>query len=328
MPVLADSARSPVERIESTTRDVARAQEMLRDTYGGHRVRLRGSTENFSYSQVTAVAAPLAVDEVRHTMRMAVTADPIDYLISVMVDGGRLSVVAGGDEARLAAGGVMLAPCGVPLSVDWEDLVTRLVRIPVSEVARVAEARWGVDAASFRFEGMTPVSPEMGQYWRDTVTYLHRAFEEPYQAVASPLLRAALVEFTAAAQLAVFPNTATSASYVQGPGRVAPAALRRAVAFVDAHAAEPITLTQMAEAAGVTGRALQHAFMRHYDTTPTGYLRRVRLERAHLELQAADPTAGATVAETARRWGWANPAHFAAAYRRLYGQLPSHTLRI
>jgi transcriptional regulator GlxA family with amidase domain len=114
---------------------------------------------------------------------------------------------------------------------------------------------------------------------------------------------------------------------MRGPGQVAPSALRRAVAFIDAHATEPVTLTQMAEAAGVTGRALQLAFLRHYDTTPTGYLRRVRLERAHRELRDADPSDGTTVAAIARRWGWANPSHFTVAYREAFGQYPRHTLR-
>lgn len=327
MTVLADSTTSPVERIGFTTGDVEQAHEMLRDTYGRYQVRLHGGTEGFAYSQHTAVAGPLAVDEVRHTMQVAVTADPLEYLGSAVVVHGRVSVRAGREEASLTADGAILYRCGTPLSVDWDDLAVRLVRLPVHEVARVAEARWGVDAASFRFEGMTPVSAEMGQYWRETVGYVHRAFEGPHPAVVSPLLRAALVEFTAAAQLAVFPNTATSAGYVRGPGMVPPAALRRAVAFIDAHADEPVSLAQMARAAGVTGRALQHGFMRHYNTTPTGYLRRVRLQRAHHELEAADPTDGTTVAATARRWGWANPAHFAAAYRQVYGELPSHTLR-
>ena len=130
-----------------------------------------------------------------------------------------------------------------------------------------------------------------------------------------------------AALLAVFPNTASSASHLREPGPVAPSAQRRAVAFVEAHADEPVTLTQMAEAAGVTGRALQMAFMRHYDTTPTGYLRRVRLERAYRELKDADPADGITVAAIAHRWGWANPSHFATAYRQTYGEFPRHTLR-
>jgi AraC-like DNA-binding protein len=34
-----------------------------------------------------------------------------------------------------------------------------------------------------------------------------------------------------------------------------------------------------------------------------------------------------TVTATARKWGWANAAHFAAAYRRQFGQLPGQTLR-
>jgi AraC-like DNA-binding protein len=57
------------------------------------------------------------------------------------------------------------------------------------------------------------------------------------------------------------------------------------------------------------------------------YLRRVRLGCAHQELKAADPTMGGTVTAIARRWGWASPAQFAAAYRRAYGQTPGRTLR-
>ena len=87
-------------------------------------------------------------------------------------------------------------------------------------------------------------------------------------------------------------------------------------------------MPEVAAAAGVTPSAPQYAFRGHYDTTPTGYLRRVRLgKRAHRQLQAADPATGATVGEIARRWGWASPANFAAAYRKHFGVLPSHTLR-
>jgi transcriptional regulator GlxA family with amidase domain len=72
---------------------------------------------------------------------------------------------------------------------------------------------------------------------------------------------------------------------------------------------------------------LQHAFARHRDNTPTGYLRRVRLERAHRELQAADPADGTTVGSVAARWGFTSPGRFATQYRDIYRVLPSHTLR-
>lgn len=77
----------------------------------------------------------------------------------------------------------------------------------------------------------------------------------------------------------------------------------------------------------MSGRALQYAFRRYYGTTPTGYLRQVRLERARDELAASSPAGGVTVAAVARKWGWANPAHFATAYGRQHGQSPGQTLR-
>ena len=82
-----------------------------------------------------------------------------------------------------------------------------------------------------------------------------------------------------------------------------------------------------ARAAGVGPRALQLAFARHLGLSPMAYVRRVRLECAHRELQAADPTSGDTVAAIAARWGFAKPDRFAAAYRAAYGVAPIHTLR-
>ncbi|MFI5833378.1 helix-turn-helix transcriptional regulator [Micromonospora sp. NPDC051300] len=125
----------------------------------------------------------------------------------------------------------------------------------------------------------------------------------------------------------MFPNTTMTAGYLPQPSRVAPAVVRRARAYLDEHAAEPVTVAQVAAACGVGARALQAAFQRHVGQSPLTYLRQVRLARAHRDLTAADPAEGATVAATARRWGWANPGRFAAAYREEYGRQPSETLR-
>lgn len=57
-----------------------------------------------------------------------------------------------------------------------------------------------------------------------------------------------------------------------------------------------------------------------------GYLRQGRLDAAHRELLAADPTRGATVTTIAARWGFPYPSRFAATYRRTYGQHPHTTL--
>jgi transcriptional regulator GlxA family with amidase domain len=194
-------------------------------------------------------------------------------------------------------------------------------------VAETAAAQSGIAAGDLRFEAMTPVSPAMTRYWRATVGVVNRELAAPDSALAHPLVQATTLGMLAAAALSAFPNTAMTASQLPGPGRVAPASLRRAVAYIDDHADRPINVTDIAAAAGVSARALQHAFKQHHDTSPLGYLARVRLERAHRDLQTGDPTRGDTVTTIAHRWGFTNPGRFATVYRHSYGQRPSHTLR-
>jgi AraC-like DNA-binding protein len=101
--------------------------------------------------------------------------------------------------------------------------------------------------------------------------------------------------------------------------------LRRATAFIEANPDRDITVADVAAAAHVTIRAVQLAFRRHLDTTPMAYLRQVRLDHAHRQLQAANP-GRESVTAVAYRWGFASPSRFTAYYRQAYGVLPSRTL--
>ena len=75
------------------------------------------------------------------------------------------------------------------------------------------------------------------------------------------------------------------------------------------------------------GRApVQYTFRRHLGVTPVEYLRRVRLDRAHRDLQAADPAVD-TVTAIAGRWGFTHAGRFSTAYKREFGTASSETLR-
>jgi AraC-like DNA-binding protein len=83
----------------------------------------------------------------------------------------------------------------------------------------------------------------------------------------------------------------------------------------------PLVLQELTRLAAV-------AFLSTFpNTTPTGYLRRIRLERAHADLGGSDPVSGTTVAAIARRWGWASHSQLTVAYQKRFGVLPSRTLR-
>jgi AraC-like DNA-binding protein len=102
--------------------------------------------------------------------------------------------------------------------------------------------------------------------------------------------------------------------------------IRRAVQYVQLSADRPIGISDIAAASGVGPRALQLAFRRYADTTPWAYVRSVRLDRAHRDLEAADAGRD-TVLAIALRWGFSNRSRFSAEYRAVYGETPAATLR-
>ncbi|MEP7023132.1 MAG: helix-turn-helix transcriptional regulator [Actinomycetota bacterium] len=315
-----------MSRTDFESRDPAEAHEMIRAQHIGHRVRFHESTEDFLFRQLTLTAGPLIIDLQRHSISLDMFTDPLPVRYFGTVRSGQLQFCAAQDETRLLCGDGFTYARGVPLAFSWRRLDICVLRLPEPALGHAAAAMSGIEDAELRFSAMAG-SPAMARYWRDTMAYLWCGFEGPDPIVASPLIQASVIELAAAAAIAVFPNTASTAAYVPGPGLLTSAAVRRAVAFIDANAGRPVTLADIAGAARLGARALQIGFRRQLGLTPTQYLRRVRLDHAHQELRTADPAAGSTVAAISRRWGWASPAQFAAAYRQAYGQTPGRTLR-
>jgi transcriptional regulator GlxA family with amidase domain len=73
-------------------------------------------------------------------------------------------------------------------------------------------------------------------------------------------------------------------------------------------------------------RSLQEGFKRDVGRPPLTYLREVRLRGIRKDLQRATPNS-TTVEAVAYRWGFVHMSRFAAAYRSMFGEAPSHTLR-
>ena len=109
------------------------------------------------------------------------------------------------------------------------------------------------------------------------------------------------------------------------PGAAAvPWQVKRAIDYMAAHVREDLRAKDIAEAAGVSVRALQVAFQRFKDMTPLNYLRQLRLDGARDGLCTPN---GETVAEVAKKWGFAHMGRFSVLYKMAYGELPSDTRR-
>ncbi|GAB3347199.1 AraC family transcriptional regulator [Modestobacter lapidis] len=101
-----------------------------------------------------------------------------------------------------------------------------------------------------------------------------------------------------------------------------PRTLRRALDHLHAHFDEPLTVPDLAVAAGCSVRRLQESFAEHLGIAPMTHLRTVRLDAARRQLAEGS----GTVTEVAQRCGFTHLGRFSAAYRERFGELPSRTL--
>jgi AraC-like DNA-binding protein len=324
-----NAAMVPVQRTALATRDIELIRELISGLYAEHQARTRpikGVEPDASMRGAMAGVLSAGVISTPGIEYMAGLIDTASHPMGVVVLEGNGELTDGRVLHRYNRGEGFMAPEG-PFAARMCGGSVALLQIPRSAAAAMAEESTGLPAADLRFTAVAPVSRAAGARWVRTVRFGCQQLIDSRLTEMEPLIAAELSRLVTAAFLETFPNTAMTVTYLPAPGWAAPVAVRRAAAFIDGYADRPVTMAEIAEAAGVTARALQYAFRRHYDTTPSGYLRRVRLERAHLELSDAEPGDGVTVTAIARRWGWASPSQFSVAYRQRFGFPPGRTLR-
>ena len=104
------------------------------------------------------------------------------------------------------------------------------------------------------------------------------------------------------------------------------AVVSRAQEYMREHVEEPLTVEDLCRVLGVSRRTLQYSFQEVLQLNPVSYLRAMRLTGARRMLKSAD-AARESVQDIAARWGFWHLSHFATDYRRMFGELPSETLR-
>ncbi|RYG56717.1 AraC family transcriptional regulator [bacterium] len=101
------------------------------------------------------------------------------------------------------------------------------------------------------------------------------------------------------------------------------ATISRAIAFMERHLAEPINLGDMARTARLNETYFCEAFKQATGISPGRYLMRLRLEHGrYLLLSTTEP-----ITYVARQSGFADPSHFARAFKAAFNTSPSRLRR-
>jgi AraC-like DNA-binding protein len=116
------------------------------------------------------------------------------------------------------------------------------------------------------------------------------------------------------------------AATIMSPNANRQQVLRRFHQVIEANGDEPLYLPEICTAVGVAERTLRNACMAYLGMSPHRYLWLRRMNLARRALSLADYKVK-TVTEIAQDHGFAELGRFSVAYRSLYGESPSATLR-
>ncbi|MGN7192493.1 helix-turn-helix domain-containing protein [Curtobacterium sp. MCBA15_004] len=248
--------------------------------------------------------------------RSGVLAPDRQYVLAWSVEGGVVIDPDREDGVTLRAGVPVMCPAGRPFAATAPPGTVHLVHFDADFLEAVAVVEDGNAPVPLAFPVSVPSS--------------HLA---PLQAVlrevAARLLDETVVDGERAAldlRLAEAVLQAFRPERDGGPPDVPVGTIVRAKSFMYAHFARPLATADIAAAAEVSVRTLQETFQRREGTTPTAFLRDLRLEKARLALQLAD-VRETSVAAVAHSCGFRHMGRFSGAYAAQYGEFPGATLR-
>lgn len=179
---------------------------------------------------------------------------------------GRL-LMANNHEAgdRLILGG---PHCSDALFLDWKvvrRMLVSLVEMPILD--------------SLDLEPVVDLATPSGQLIGSLVQTIVQGMRNGGPLLSSPLALAAMSETLANLVIRFGRHRLSDHLEKQKVCLIAPWHVRRAIDYMHANIAEPLTMTMVADGVGVSLRALQTGFRAFRGTSPGGYLRTIRLQQ-------------------------------------------------
>jgi AraC-like DNA-binding protein len=318
--VAAGEPAEAIARIVVSTHDRAEAAVLLQRSYPQIVLEVGGGDGPFVFRHSSIGDGRIWSSELMLSGSARVTGSFQEGTVTVgEVLSGRLS----GEYARMRidASQPFLRPTG-PARLALDDAHLRMTSFDEDAFHRAAE-RYDREGSRRWLSRSAPSSAAAASAWSWTAAHIQRTMRDPHT-LANPIVAGELFDLAVRTLLACFAERTVES---EGPSLAAsPKAVRRAVAYLEEHALEPVTVPDVAAAARISVRSLQSLFRHHLGVSPVEHLHAIRLEAARRDLLAGTGE-DATVRAVAERWGFGNSGRFARLYQGRFGERPSDTLR-
>jgi AraC-like DNA-binding protein len=304
----------------STVRDADEVVEACTGALRPHELRLAGGGR--LAARLTRVPlCDLSVNRLRYGADVTVSPrapEEDDFLLTLPVAGAATFRYGGVRAPATPERGVVVGPYReFEFAIDsaFDQVIVRLDRRRVESVASALTGTTGavhfelaLDCSVYRLCGLLEAAIDLASSGLPA---------------ARPQLLWQLEQVVIESLLFAQPSN-RSAALTAGSSPAPSARVRRAMAYLVDHLAQPVSVPAVAAECGTSVRTLQDAFRRELDTTPVQWLKAQRLERARALLSSGAP--GTTVTDVAYACGFLHLGEFGVAFKARYGVRPSTLL--
>jgi AraC-like DNA-binding protein len=329
-----DDGLGPRDEVSLRSRYPVEASAVAAQVYHEHRLAILGDHRALTMSLDAASLGPMTLGPVTlgwlsfDTEIRVDSEPPADAYQVNLVSAGQLRAYCGSDHmVATATRGMIFRPDRPAGFAGWRT-PGHMLAIKIERHALEDELRQLIHrpvTGPIAFDLALDLSRRAAADWNRLVCSLATGLFDPESLFRQPIMTVPLVH-------AILSGLLIGADHdlraqLEAPARsIGPTTVRRADEYIEQHAHEPLTVTQVAASVGVSVRALQQGFKRALGATPHQIIQYTRLERAHHDLVDASGDE-ATVAGIGARWGFPHPGRFAALYHARYNAYPSATLR-
>lgn len=241
-------------------------------------------------------------------------------LAVLSVRDGALQIVRAGETADLNSGDIGLIPLIEPVELRWQRVTFDVYSFPQSSLRRILGVQHG--DVGLRAPRLTPTSSKIAALWSRLAVLVASQVLEDAELYERDQIREQMIDALLGTAIEAFELS----NLAEGDPAGDSPTIAAAEAYMMAHVGDPISVPDIARAAGISVRGLQLAFQRELGSAPFLRLRELRLTKAQARLRAAHRST-TTVGAVARGVGYSNLGRFSAHYRDRYGESPAATLR-
>tara|TARA_R110002111_G_scaffold51311_1_gene89865 strand:- start:9358 stop:10365 length:1008 start_codon:yes stop_codon:yes gene_type:complete len=306
--------------------DPGEASSLVGSLYRPHNLSLLRSSDGMSARMDHFQAVETSVSQLSYDAEIRILSEPFkDFYLVMLPLRGEFNVVQSHRELTATVNNPVILDADKPVDMSWSKPCSNLIfKVNKRLIEKSLFDNFGIEAkrpVEFNFNGS-----ESGNLQKFSLLLSNLVFGNPYLSdIDTNLEVLRKIEEVLATALVSSRNNYTE--IIEGNRyQILPKFVILAKNFIEENYASKITIVDVARFVGVSARSLQKGFEHFENTTPSLFLRRVRLKKAKEQLfKLRNSQNDLNVSDIALSCGFNHLGNFSKYYLLEFGESPSVT---